>query len=102
MGLESRLSAERKPIPKKWIYLGVLAVWLISLSGVFGNSGLVQAYKLSQVRRDMTLRIVALENEKARLQATLMGLESDSFIQEQTIRETLGFVRENELIFEFR
>lgn len=80
----------------------LIAGWLIWISGAFGNSGLIQAYKLSQVRRDMALRIVALENERRRLQNTLYALEHDSFVQELTIRETLGFVRPSEIVFEFR
>ena len=79
-----------------WLFFG----WAVSISGIFGNSGVVQAYKLSQVRRDMTLRIKALDNEKLRLQASLQALERDPLTQELAIRETLGFVRSNELVFE--
>lgn len=85
-----------------WLFAGGLFVWLVWISGIFGNSGLIQAYRLGEVRRDMTLRITALENEKKRLESTLTSLESDAFVQEQTVRETLGFVRQNELVFEFR
>jgi cell division protein FtsB len=87
---------------RRWVYLTLFAGWLVWISGVFGNSGLIQAYKLSQVRRDLSLRVVALENEKQRLQSSLQGLENDPYVQELTIRETLGFVRDSELIFEFR
>src|SRR5690606_27608466 len=86
---------------RRLFYGAGLLVWLVWLSGIFGNSGLIQAYNLSQVRRDMSLRIKALENERARLESTLNALEQDSFVQEQTIRDTLGFVRQNELVFEF-
>lgn len=85
-----------------WFYAGGLFVWLVWISGIFGNSGLIQAYKLGEVRRDMTLRITALDNEKSRLKSTLNALETDAFVQEQTVRETLGLVRQNELVFEFR
>lgn len=84
------------------VLFGVLFVWATWISGVFGNSGLIQAYRLSQVRRDMTLRVAALENERVRLQRTLRSLEHDPFVQEQTIRETLGFVRPTELVFEIK
>lgn len=87
---------------RKYYYLGGLAVWLIWISGIFGNTGLIQAYNLAQVKRDMTLRITALENERGRLETTLNALNQDAFVQEQTIRDTLGFARQNELVFEFR
>ena len=87
---------------KTYIVLGLLAVWLVWISGVFGNSGMIQAYQLSQVKKEMTLRVAALENEKARLWNTLHALENDPFVQEQAIRESLGFVHAQELVFEFR
>jgi cell division protein FtsB len=87
---------------RKWVILIGILGWLVSLSGVFGNSGLFQAYKLAEVRRDLSLRIRALENERVRLANDLDALQRDPFTQEQAIRETLGLVRENELVFEFR
>ena len=91
---------EHKSRQKKWYYLGILGVWSIWISGLFGNSGVLQAYNLSQVRRDISLRIKALENEKRLLNGSLLALEHDPFVQELTIRETLGFVRNSELVFE--
>lgn len=87
---------------KKIVVLGFAFVWIVWISGVFGNSGLMQAYELAQVRHDMSLRIKALDNEKWHLQANLSALEHDPFVQEQAIRESLGFVRASELVFEFR
>lgn len=87
---------------RKLYYLAGLAVWGIWISGIFGNTGLLQAYNLAQVKRDMTLRITALENERGRLENTLTALNQDAFVQEQTVRDTLGFMRQNELVFEFR
>ena len=87
---------------RSWTIGCILAAWFICISGVFGNSGLVQAYQLASVRRDMTLRVKALANERQYLQAGLYALEHDALVQEQAIRETLGFVRAYELIFEFR
>jgi cell division protein FtsB len=86
----------------KLVYGALFLGWVVSISGIFGNSGIIQAYNLSQVRRDMSLRIAALENEKLRLQASLHAIEHDPFVQEMTVRETLGFAREGELVFEFR
>ncbi len=87
---------------RTWTLGVILAAWLICISGVFGNSGLIQAYQLASVRRDMTLRVKALANERQHLQTGLYALEHDALVQEQAIRETLGFVRSNELVFEFR
>lgn len=84
------------------IVLALLVAWCVWISGVFGNSGVLQAYRLSNARYELGQRIKALESEKARLEAHLAGLDHDPLSQERAIRETLGFVRENELVFEFQ
>ena len=79
-----------------------LGFWALWFSGILGGSGVFQAYRLSMVRRDLGLKVVALENEKARLQATILSADRDAFVQEQAIRESLGWVRPHELVFEFK
>ncbi len=83
------------------IYIFCFLVCSLWFSGVVGSSGLIQAYKLSQARRELTLRIAALESEKIKLQKTYLDLQNDRFTQEQAIREVLGFTQDNELVFEF-
>ncbi len=97
---KKRALSEREKRRRFWIVGGVFA-WFICLSGVFGNSGFIQAYKVSLLKRDMGFRLQALENEKSRLETTYQALSRESFVQEQTVREVLGFVREDELVFEF-
>ncbi|HRK02952.1 MAG TPA: septum formation initiator family protein [Oligoflexia bacterium] len=80
----------------------VLFCWSVWISGLFGNDGILQAYRLSKVRRDLTLRIRALENERSRLDILLSDLYRDDFAQEMAIRDTLGYVREGEVVFETR
>ncbi len=86
---------------KTWLYSGLCALWLVWISGVFGNSGVIQAYRLSNTRYELSMRIKALEAEKIKLEKSQRALDRDKFAQEIAIRENLGFVRENELIFEF-
>ena len=87
---------------KSWFIPLGFFVWVFWISGIFGNSGLIQAYKLSLVKRELSLRISALEKEKIKLNQTHHELQSDSFVQEQAIRDTLGYVGPNELVFEIK
>lgn len=89
-------------LTKQHLFIVLFLLWAVSISGIFGNSGLIQAYRLSQARRDRALKVVALENEKALLQKKLEALKNDSFVQEAAIRESLGFVRSSEIIFEVK
>lgn len=98
----ARLFEDRKTRARTWVAIGLLAAWAIGISGILGNNGLLQAWQLAQVRRDIGLRVRALENERQRLKGTLASLEQDPFVQETAVRETLGFVRANDLVFEFR
>ena len=88
-------------IKKSWLYSGLFSIWLLWISGIFGNSGVMQAYKLSDTRYELSMRIKALEAEKTKLANSQRALDRDKFAQETAVRENLGFVRENELIFEF-
>lgn len=87
---------------KSRVFVALFAAWAVWISGVFGNSGVLQAYRLSNARYELGQRIKALESEKALLESALSALERDPLAQVRAIRETLGFVRENELVFEFR
>jgi cell division protein FtsB len=87
---------------KPWVVPVGFFIWVLWISGIFGNSGLIQAYKLSLVKRELSLRISALEKEKLKLNQTYHELQSDSFVQEQAIRDTLGYVGPNELVFEIK
>lgn len=87
---------------KNWIRLILFSIWLVSFFGFFGRGGLIQAHRLSQVRQDILLRTKALENEKLKMLSAIRDLEHDDFYQEKMIRDSIGFVRPDELIFEFQ
>lgn len=96
------VDSKRTKSSKLWVIAAAFVFWVSWISGIFGNVGIYQAYRLSQVRRDLTQRVQALEKERVKLVLTLGGIERDPYAQELAIRETLGFARENELVFEFR
>ncbi|MGE4234421.1 MAG: septum formation initiator family protein [Bacteriovoracia bacterium] len=99
----SHLTSKGSSRSIKWfVVFSVFFVWVISISGFFGNKGLLQAYSLSEARRDLRLRIVARENEKQRLEEALRDLQENPAVQEKNIRETLGYVRNGDLVFEFK
>ena len=88
--------------PRSSLFFFCTFAWLLWISGIFGNSGVLQAYQLSNARYELSMRIKALGSENQRLEHALDSLQKDRFSQEKAIRETIGFVKENEIIFEFR
>ncbi len=95
-----------KKVAKKskinWVPYAIgLMIWTLWISGLFGNSGLLQVYRLSKVRDELSYRIKALQNEQSQLNTTLNQLQYDPQVQQRAIREVLGHVKPNELVFEF-
>ncbi len=88
--------------PKAVLFFLATLGWCTWISGLFGNAGLLQAYRLADTRFEMQMKIKALETENIRLEHSFKLLENDPVTQERAIRDTIGFVKENEIIFEFR
>ena len=85
---------------KYFLVVGFL-LWIVSLSGVLGNSGFIQAVKLRHASSELAAKVEDLKTEKNRLARVLSSLEKDTAAQEVVIRDTLGFVRPGEIVFEW-
>lgn len=88
--------------PKTVLVIFAALAWCIWISGIFGNAGLLQAYRLADARFELQMKIKALETENIRLEHAHNLLENDPITQERAIRDTIGFVKSDELVFEFR
>ena len=92
----------RDPKKRPLVWGAAAMMWALWISGLFGRSGLIQVYRLSQARQQIAARASVLEAEHDRLGKMLSAIEKDSTTQELAVREILGFARDQELIFEFR
>ena len=63
--------------------------------------GLKQWAEVRQMIRARNQEIAFVEEESARLKATELSLENSPAAQEREIRKVLGFVDQNEIVFEF-
>ncbi len=95
--LEKKSRTRQKFLP----YFVAALLWAVWISGIFGNSGIWQVYRLSNARFELSQRVKALENEKSQLATTLNQLQNDPQVQQKAIRDVLGHVKPNELVFEF-
>ncbi|MGZ3650034.1 MAG: FtsB family cell division protein [Bdellovibrionota bacterium] len=80
-----------------------LAAFFVSLVIVlFGEAGLLSAYKASQENARLEARIENLQEENVRLQHDIDSVEKSARRLEHTIRTTLSLVAPDEILYEFQ
>lgn len=88
------------------VWLGIFAFWFFLLSGVTheigaGSPGILQYLRLSHLLAERHAQVVATEAEIIRLEGEATALLGSRSTQEREIRKTMGYVGENEMIFDF-
>jgi cell division protein FtsB len=80
-----------------------LAAFAVSVGIViFGEAGLLSAYRASQENARLEARIDALQRENAKLLHDIEAVQKSPRRLEFTIRSTLSLVAPDELLFEFQ
>lgn len=80
-----------------------LTAFLVSVGIVlFGEAGLLSAYKLSQENARLEARIENLQGENAKLLHDIENVQKSARLLEHTIRSSLSLVAPDELLFEFQ
>lgn len=80
-----------------------LAAFLISVGIVlFGEAGLLSAYRASQNNARLEARIQSLQEENARILRSIESVQKSPRLLEHTIRSSLSLVAPDEILFEFQ
>lgn len=89
----------------KWVWGGGALIWAIFLSGVMhpltGTPGVYQLLKLEQLLEQKKRTLGTIEAQIAEIQGEIERLETKDHIQEREIRRSLGYVRQDEMVFDF-
>ncbi len=88
------------------VWLGIFAFWLFLLSGITheigaGSPGILQYLRLSHLLAERHAQALNTEAEIGRLEGEAAALMGSRTTQEREIRKTMGYVGENEMIFDF-
>ena len=88
------------------VWIAIFAFWLFMLSGVtqpfgFGSPGILQFARLRSVLSDRQSESAEIDAENSRIESEAVRLETSPVVQEREIRRTMGYVGENEMIFDF-
>ena len=95
--------------PFQWnptrVWLAVFGVWLVLLSGIFnrwlGSPGLIQLWRLESLLSQRQAKLTEIENQVLALSSEQVRLERSMVTQQREIRRVLGYVRTDELVFDF-
>lgn len=80
-----------------------LAAFLISVGIVlFGEAGLLSAYKLSQENARFENRVDALKKENIKLAHDIELIQKNSKMLEHMVRANLSLVAPDEILYEFQ
>lgn len=88
------------------VWIGLFAFWLFMLSGMsegfgFGSPGLIQFLRLNSLLADRQAQSAEIDTEIGKIEEEAIALEKSRPLQEREIRKTMGYVGENEIIFDF-
>jgi cell division protein FtsB len=80
-----------------------LAAFLVSLGiALFGDVGLLSAYRISQDNAKLEARIERLQEENQRFNQDIEAIQTSNQHLELTIRKNLSLVAPDEIMFEFQ
>lgn len=81
----------------------LIAAFLVSLGIVlFGEAGLLSAYRISQDKAKLESRVKRLEVENERLKTEIELVQKNPQHLEHTIRKSLSLVAPDEILYEFQ
>ncbi len=87
-------------------WIAIFAFWLFLLTGIThefgaGSPGLLQYSRLNGLLRDRQRSLAESDAEIEKVEAESALLEKSKSVLEREVRKTMGYVGENEMIFDF-
>jgi cell division protein FtsB len=79
----------------------LVLVLLVTYGILFSSHGILRYRQQRQQLQEMEAKVENSREENQRLFNRVQSLKNDPVAQERLVREQLGWVRENELVFEF-
>ena len=87
------------------VWLAIFGGWVLLLSGALspwvGGPGLLQLFRLRSLLGHHQGRLSEVEGQVLSLSSDQVRLERNSATQQREIRRVLGYVRSDEMVFDF-
>lgn len=81
--------------------VAVFAIVLLAIWGVAGPYGLAKLFRMKQRAGELSQQNIAAIKRNTEKRAALYALRNDPKVQEEFIRQKLGWIRPGEIIYEF-
>ncbi len=78
----------------------LILTFFLSLLAFFGNEGWLRLYHLKTIENELVAKNTLLEKENQEIRQEILNLQDKEFMMHY-IRNRLGYIRDNEIIFEF-
>ncbi len=105
MKLPKRLVPRFFELTPNRLWVGIFAIWGLFLSGLLadfvGSPGALQAIRLRRLLDAKEAQMAKLEETVLQLQAEAELLEKNKLAQQREIRRVLGYVAQDEIVFDF-
>ncbi|MEN9722719.1 MAG: Septum formation initiator [Pseudomonadota bacterium] len=99
------MSKQHSKVSPHRFWIGLFSCWVLLLSGVFsswfGGPGLLQWWRLERLLSQKQAHLTEVENEVLALSSEQTRLERSPATQHREIRRVLGYVRPDEMVFDF-
>lgn len=103
--LQSVLRIYRRTSKPTRFWGAFFAIWSLILTGAFnrwtGGPGIIQWFKISRLLSDKQARLVKIESAVLDLSSEQVRLEKSPVAQRREIRRVLGYLGQNEILFDF-
>lgn len=87
---------------KRILIIAAFVIYGLILAGALGPKGIYHLVKLKYVKAELDDKISALEKENLLLKRKVDLLTTDQDEIKRAIHSELGFIKDNEIIFEFK
>ena len=103
--LQSVLRVYQKTSKPGRFWMACFAVWFLLLTGAFnrwtGGPGFIQWFKISRLLSAKQAKLAKIESAVLDLSSEQVRLEKSPVAQRREIRRVLGYLGQNELLFDF-
>ena len=86
-------------IRKMWLPVVLALYTLLIYLAVWGDRGLIHLSRLDEEQRALERQVRQLLSENTDLKSRIERVQGDDFFLEKVARETLGLVRDHEIIY---
>ncbi|MEK7790742.1 MAG: septum formation initiator family protein [Deltaproteobacteria bacterium] len=84
----------------RWVILGFVIFTLFFTA--FGDRGLLKIFRLRKELKRLETSLKNLESQNTDISKNIEKMKKERVFQERSVRETLGLVRDDDIVYEFQ